>query len=75
MKNTVRTLVLVGLLGFSQANITEEECEDQEFHLDPDDCPNSYYRCYKGPNVSIIVNLIWKKICIGFVIFFRMGGV
>ena len=66
MKMIVRTLVLLGLIGFSLANITDEECEDKEFHLDPDDCPSSYYRCYKSTNVSTLNQLEWKHLVEGF---------
>jgi len=43
----LRVEMLVALLvGSSRANISPEECEDALFHMDPDNCPYSYYRCY-----------------------------
>ena len=33
--------------------ITAEECEDAEFHLDPDDCPASYFRCTPDGKVRV----------------------
>jgi len=39
-------LFVACVLAPSLGNITPEECEDAEFHLDPDNCPHSYYRCY-----------------------------
>lgn len=46
-------LLLLGLVGVSFGRITPEECEDAEFHLDPDNCPHSFFRCYKNADVSI----------------------
>ena len=37
--------MMVGVARGAERRITEEECEDAEFHLDPDDCPASYFRC------------------------------
>lgn len=38
-------VMMVGVARGAERRITEEECEDAEFHLDPDDCPASYFRC------------------------------
>merc|ERR1719341_2363525 len=43
-------LVLFTLSVSTVFSITPEECEDGEFHLDPDNCPYSYFRCYVKPN-------------------------
>ena len=49
-------LVLFTLGVSTVFSITPEECEDGEFHLDPDNCPYSYFRCYVKPNVRICIN-------------------
>jgi len=47
MRGTLLHVLLVLLIGSSVA-VTPEDCEDSEFHLDPENCPHSYYRCYKN---------------------------
>ena len=47
------TLFVALLVGSSRANISPEECEDALFHMDPDNCPYSYYRCYH------VAGVIW----------------
>jgi len=46
-----RTAAVFLAFGLAQTalGISPSDCEDAEFHLDPDNCPYSYYRCYKGP--------------------------
>merc|ERR1712198_415805 len=41
---------LLFCLGSQVLGISPEDCEDALFHLDPDNCPYSYYRCYDNPD-------------------------
>jgi len=44
-------LLLLLLLVSSSRAVTPEDCEEGgEFHLDPDDCPKSYFRCTPDGN-------------------------
>merc|ERR1719348_1023797 len=35
-------------LGLALATPTEEDCDDALFHVDPENCPEVYYRCYEN---------------------------
>merc|ERR1712002_1102393 len=38
------------LLGVCRASVPDIFCEDSEYHIDPDDCPNSFYHCLDDGN-------------------------
>jgi hypothetical protein len=39
------------LLAACRGQPSEDDCRDQQFHVDPDNCPEGYYRCYPDGNV------------------------
>jgi hypothetical protein len=45
---------LASLASGRMRQISPEECEDAEFHLDPDDCPASYFRCTPDGKVRLL---------------------
>merc|ERR1712198_114793 len=43
------------LLGLTEANVPDVFCEHSEYHIDPEDCPNSFYHCLDDGNGGWIV--------------------
>jgi len=40
-----RFLLIFAAFGLSYSTPTEADCEDAQYHIDPDNCPEGYYRC------------------------------
>jgi hypothetical protein len=53
MRGWCLVLSLASLVSGRMRQISPEECEDAEFHLDPDDCPASYFRCTPDGKVRL----------------------
>jgi len=49
---SLEQVLILALLACSTGTwaVSPEDCEDSLFHLDPDNCPHSYYRCYMNPD-------------------------
>jgi len=43
------------LLGITQASVPDIFCENSEYHIDPEDCPKSFYHCLADGNGGWIV--------------------
>ena len=46
----IHSLIISLSLLLVTSSPTPDDCQDQEFHVDPDNCPESYYRCYPDGN-------------------------
>jgi len=44
MKDRVSLFIVLAVAAAS-GNPTQDDCEDSQFHVDPDNCPQGYYRC------------------------------
>jgi|ERR1711971_907889 len=42
--------LLAALTWVASGTPTPEDCHDQQYHVDPDNCPEGYYRCYPDGN-------------------------
>merc|ERR1711892_138669 len=61
MEGKVGVFVLLAALTWAASGTpTQDDCEDTQFHPDPDNCPKGYYRCYEDGQGGWIIQ---QEIC------------